>query len=70
MMGIVSGNKFCNLYVTEYSNKIFKCVVHIFSCVRNLLSLSLQIVFASFFLFNSMSSCFMFIINRTTICEI
>ena len=52
-MGIVSGNKFCILYVTEYSNKIFKCVVHIFSCVRNLLSLSLQIVFASFFLFNS-----------------
>ena len=69
-MGIVPGSKFCILYVTEYSNKILQCVVHIFSCVKNLLSLSLQIVLASFFLFNSISSCFMFIRNRMTICEI
>ena len=47
-MGIVPGSKFCILYVTEYSNKILKCVVHIFSCVINLLSLSLQIVFVYF----------------------
>ena len=69
-MGIVPGSKFCILYVTEYSNKILKCVVHIFLCVINLLLLSLQIMLASFFLFNSMSSCFMFISNRMTICEI
>ena len=29
-MGIVPDSKFGILYVTEYSNKILKCFVHIF----------------------------------------